>query len=94
MDSAITIIGLNHEGAGIGHLQDGRVIFVPGALPGEQVLVEVVSVKRNYARGRLVEVVEASPDRVLPPARKRPPVAGAICNTWTIGPSCIGSVVW
>ncbi|APC09129.1 23S rRNA (uracil(1939)-C(5))-methyltransferase RlmD [Neomoorella thermoacetica] len=67
MDSAITIIGLNHEGAGIGHLQDGRVIFVPGALPGEQVLVEVVSVKRNYARGRLVEVVKASPDRVLPP---------------------------
>ncbi|OIQ60938.1 23S rRNA (uracil-C(5))-methyltransferase RlmCD [Moorella thermoacetica] len=67
MDSAITIIGLNHEGAGIGHLQDGRVVFVPGALPGEQVLVEVVSVKRNYARGRLVQVVEASPDRVLPP---------------------------
>lgn len=67
MDSAITITGLNHEGAGIGHLQDGRVIFVPGALPGEQVRVEVVSVKKNYARGRLVQVVEASPDRVLPP---------------------------
>lgn len=63
----ITISGLNHEGAGVGHLQDGRVIFVPGALPGEQVEVKVVTNKKNYALGRLVQVLKASPDRVLPP---------------------------
>lgn len=66
-EKIITITGLNHEGAGIGHLQDGRVIFIPGALPGELVGTEVVFIKKNYALGRLVRVREASPDRVLPP---------------------------
>lgn len=67
VNNLITITGLSHEGAGVGHLQDGRVIFVPGALPGEQVGAVVVTTKKNYALGRLVQVVKASPDRVLPP---------------------------
>ncbi len=45
---------------------EGKVVFVPFALPGEEVLVEVVEEKSKYARGRLLEVVAASPSRVQP----------------------------
>ncbi len=45
----------------------GRVVFVPGALPGEVVDVEIASAKRDFARGRLLEVVEASPHRRVAP---------------------------
>ncbi|MBQ6006219.1 MAG: 23S rRNA (uracil(1939)-C(5))-methyltransferase RlmD [Selenomonadaceae bacterium] len=42
------------------------IIFVEGALPGEEVLAEIVTVKKNYAVGRLVEIVKKSPERVEP----------------------------
>ena len=45
---------------------DGRVVFVRGALPGEMVEVDVESAKKDFARGAVTEVLEASPDRVEP----------------------------
>ena len=45
----------------------GRVVFVPGALPGEVVDVEITSWKKDFARGRLVEVVEVSANRRVAP---------------------------
>ncbi|HEU5348795.1 MAG TPA: 23S rRNA (uracil(1939)-C(5))-methyltransferase RlmD, partial [Ktedonobacterales bacterium] len=42
----------------------GRAVFVPGGIPGERVRIRIVSERKNYARGELVEVVQASPDRV------------------------------
>jgi len=42
-------------------------VFVPGALPGETVRVELVQQKKDFARGRLLEVLRASEDRVEPP---------------------------
>jgi 23S rRNA (uracil1939-C5)-methyltransferase len=46
---------------------DGRVVFVGGALPGERVVVEIDEQKKRWARGHAVEVLEPSPDRVVPP---------------------------
>jgi 23S rRNA (uracil1939-C5)-methyltransferase len=46
---------------------EGRVVFVTGALPGEHVTAEVISEHRNHAMARLVDVVEASPDRIPEP---------------------------
>jgi 23S rRNA (uracil1939-C5)-methyltransferase len=45
----------------------GRVVFVPGALPGELVRVRLVASKRDFARAELIEVLEAVPARVTPP---------------------------
>ena len=50
---------------------DGRVVFVRGGLPGEDVTVEVVEAKHDWQRGVVVEVHEASPDRVEPPCPRR-----------------------
>lgn len=46
---------------------DGRVVFVHGALPGETVTVELTEEKARFARGHVLEVLEPSADRVAPP---------------------------
>ncbi len=45
---------------------EGRVIFVPYALPGERVRVRLRPTKKRWAEAELIEVLEASPDRVVP----------------------------
>jgi len=42
---------------------DGPLVFVPGVLPGERIIYEVVSHEKGFDRGRLVEILEPSPDR-------------------------------
>ena len=56
-----------HGGVCVAHAPDGRVVFVRHALPGEQVRVEVTEERSSYIRADAVEVIAASPDRVLPP---------------------------
>lgn len=59
------IQGLGHTGEGVGRV-DGFTVFVPYALPGEAVLVEIEEVRTNFARGRLVRLEQADPRRVAP----------------------------
>lgn len=54
-------------GDGLAREASGRVVFVPGVLPGEEVAVRLVTAKRDFARGEVVEVLTASPARVAPP---------------------------
>lgn len=65
----ITIRALAHGGAGVGAAaeEDGPTWFVPGTLPGEDVLVTLQHDGKRFRRGRLLDVVNASPDRVVPP---------------------------
>lgn len=46
---------------------DGRVVFVRHALPGEHVLAQVTHATTSYQRADAVEILEPSPDRVQPP---------------------------
>lgn len=62
----ITLDAIAHGGEAIGR-HEGRAIFVPYAIPGERVRVEIVEAKERWARGRLLEVLQASPDRIAPP---------------------------
>jgi tRNA/tmRNA/rRNA uracil-C5-methylase (TrmA/RlmC/RlmD family) len=63
----LTLDGITHGGEAVGRLPDGKACFVPYAIPGERVRVAVVEERRRWARARLVEVVEPSPDRVPAP---------------------------
>ncbi|MGI6696506.1 MAG: 23S rRNA (uracil(1939)-C(5))-methyltransferase RlmD [Christensenellales bacterium] len=45
----------------------GQVLFVPGALPGEEIRVRVQKVTKSLAYGKLLEVLKASLDRTAPP---------------------------
>jgi 23S rRNA (uracil1939-C5)-methyltransferase len=62
----LSIDDLTREGVGVGRL-DGQVIFVEGALPGDQVRVRLVRRARRHTVGQLVALVEPSPDRRRPP---------------------------
>src|SRR5579863_10367101 len=54
-------------GGAVGRLDDGRVVFVRYALPGELVNVDVTEVTSKFSRGDAVDILEASPDRVISP---------------------------
>lgn len=62
----LTLTSIAHGGEAIGHHQ-GKIVFVPYAIPGETVAVDLVEEKPRWARARLLEVLEPSPDRVEPP---------------------------
>ncbi len=66
-----------YGGDGLGRLGDGRVCFVAGAFPGEKVKADIFEQKRNFVRARLVEVLEASPDRLADPGTVVPGMAYA-----------------
>ncbi|MCE9647175.1 MAG: class I SAM-dependent RNA methyltransferase [Chloroflexi bacterium] len=57
---------LTYGGEAMGRLPDGRAVFVPFGLPGEDVRVRVVFEKSSFARAELLEVLSASPDRIAP----------------------------
>jgi 23S rRNA (uracil1939-C5)-methyltransferase len=68
MDEIYTLelTGLAYGGEAIGRLPDGRAVFVPFALRGEQVRVRIIAEKKGYTRAELVEVLHPSPQRVTP----------------------------
>lgn len=53
-------------GMGLARLADGRVCFVEGALPGELCKVKLTFQKKDFTRGRAIEILEPSADRVAP----------------------------
>ncbi len=54
-------------GDAVARADDGRVVFVAGALPGERVRAAITEEHRSFARAVTVEVRTPSPDRRPPP---------------------------
>jgi 23S rRNA (uracil1939-C5)-methyltransferase len=61
----LEIIDAGAEGKAVGKI-DGLTVFVPFAVPGDLVDVEIFKKKKNFAEGRLLAVKEKSPDRIEP----------------------------
>lgn len=59
----VRIHGAGSEMQGVGRLADGRAVFVPGALPGEQVHIEITREAQRFCEGRLLKVLEPSFER-------------------------------
>ena len=59
------VVDLAHDGRGIARV-DGKAVFIEGALPGERVKFRVFKRRRQLDEAGLVEVLRASPDRVVP----------------------------
>ena len=81
----LTTTGVAAGGASVARDEDGRVVFVRGALPGERVRVVVTDERRSYASARVAEVLEAAPDRVVPPCPHVAEGCGG-CDWQHIGP--------
>jgi 23S rRNA (uracil1939-C5)-methyltransferase len=61
----VSVESLAHDGRGVTHL-DGKAVFIEGALPGEVVSFEYLSSRKKFDEGRVLEVHQASVDRVEP----------------------------
>ena len=59
----VTFEKLVYGGDCLGRLPDGRAVFVPFTLPGEVAEVEITESKERFARGRVLNLLESSPDR-------------------------------
>jgi 23S rRNA (uracil1939-C5)-methyltransferase len=57
---------LTYGGEAMGRLPDGRAVFVPFGLPGEHIRLELTEDKKNFARGKILELLKASPERIEP----------------------------
>lgn len=62
----LLLTGLAFGGEAFGRDDNGRMIFVPFALPSERVRVQIVDLHKRWARARLIDVVEPSEDRISP----------------------------
>lgn len=66
MEHEVLLTTLAYGGDAIGRLEDSRAVFVPFGLPGERARIRLTEEKRGFARGELVEILKASPHRVVP----------------------------
>lgn len=58
----LDVTGVAHGGVFVAR-QEGLVVFVPDAVPGERVRARITDVKKSFARAEALEVLDASPDR-------------------------------
>ena len=50
-------------GEGLGRI-DGFAVFVPMSVPGDKLEIDIISVKKSYARGLITRIIEPSKDRI------------------------------
>lgn len=62
----VTIHGMSHDGRGVGRLESGITAFVQGAVTGQKVKAQVMSVKKRMIEALCVEVCEKSPYEIKP----------------------------
>lgn len=62
----LTITSYAAEGKSIGALEDGKVVFVEGVVPGDVINVRLVKNKKSWAEGKVASIVTPSPVRVTP----------------------------
>lgn len=65
MKYELIIDDIDHQGRGIGHI-NGKTIFIPNALVGECVEVEVTKNKKNYMEGKVINYIKTSSLRIKP----------------------------
>lgn len=73
----LEITGMTAEGSGVGRA-DGMAVFVAGAAEGDLLRVKLIKVSKNYAIGRLEEILRPSPDRRRPDCAAAVPCGGCV----------------
>ena len=69
---------INNLGSGVGHLPDGRVVFVRGTATGDELTAKVIKVASSYLVGRPMEYTVLSPYRTEPNCAAYPACGGCV----------------
>lgn len=83
-EADIRIDDVGRRGDGVGFF-NGRPAFIPGALPGEVVRARLDADRGEGHAGRLLAVLEASPERVTPPCPYYDTCGGCSLQHWSDG---------
>lgn len=59
----ISVVRMDHLGRGIGY-NEGKVIFIPKAIPGDVVDIEITNSYKKYDIGKIIEIIEPSNERI------------------------------
>lgn len=59
------VSGIDNRGAGLSQYK-GKVVFIPKALPGETVKVQLIEQKKQYAKSKLIKIEKGSEYRITP----------------------------
>ena len=62
----LQVESLDLEAQGVAHREDGKVVFIEGALPGERVQVQVSRKKNQWEQGQMTALSRESSQRVRP----------------------------
>ena len=62
----LKVTGIDLDAQGIAHNSEGIVVFIDGALPGEEARVKVIKRKKSYEKADLVAIRRESSQRVTP----------------------------
>jgi 23S rRNA (uracil1939-C5)-methyltransferase len=68
-DEWLQVESLDLEAQGVAHNAEGKVVFIEGALPGEQVQVRVTKRKNQWERAEITALRRESSQRVVPACR-------------------------
>ncbi len=60
-----SVESITHNGEGVARIE-GKAVFIPGAIPGETVDIEMIDNRKSFARARLIRVLKPSSDRLEP----------------------------
>lgn len=63
----VTFHAIAAGGDGVGRDENGRTVFAPYAAPGDVAHVEIVEERKTFARGHILDLQSASPQRSAPP---------------------------
>ncbi|MCP2040906.1 23S rRNA (uracil1939-C5)-methyltransferase [Neisseria sp. HSC-16F19] len=63
--ATVTVHGFDHQGRGVAR-HNGQVVFIPQALPGETVTLDIRHEHKNFAEGRVRHYHRTSPARTAP----------------------------
>ena len=66
MEAELKIDSFAFGGGAVGTLENGKRCFVRGGVPGDKLKIEIVSDRKKFAVGEILEIKEASPDRIKP----------------------------
>ena len=61
----VEITSMTHNGLGVAKI-DNFPIFIKNSLPGESISAKIITVKKNYAIGKIIDFYKKSKDRVEP----------------------------
>ena len=74
---------VHRAGKAVRSKEQGKTLFIDGALPGETVSVQVLEDRRRFINGRVEAVIHASEDRVNPPCKHFKQCGGCSLQYWS-----------